>query len=164
MKIGILSDTHNNLDNLRRALVLFEGEGISTLIHCGDFTGVEVARAMQGFRVIAVYGNGDVASGEIRQALLDQNPDSYAGILYHGEIGGARIAVTHGHMPALLEELIRSQKYEYVFRGHSHQHKEELVGNTRVINPGALGGLHRDQRHICILDIDQGKTKFINME
>jgi uncharacterized protein len=164
MKAGILSDTHNNLENLRRALAIFKKDGISTLIHCGDFTGAEVARAMPGFRVIAVFGNGDVESGEIRQALLDQNPESYAGLLFRGEIGGAHIAVAHGHMPALLEELIRSQEYEYVFHGHSHLHKEELAGNTRVINPGALGGLHRDQRHICIVDFEKGKTKFINLE
>jgi predicted phosphodiesterase len=85
-------------------------------------------------------------------------------MLYRGEIGGARIAVAHGHMPALLEELVRSQAYAYVFRGHSHQHGEELVGNTRVINPGALGGLHRDQRHICVLDLGLAKTTFVNME
>jgi putative phosphoesterase len=164
MKIGVLSDTHNHLENLRRALAVFESQDISTLIHCGDFTGVEIAQAMQGFRVIGVFGNGDAASGEIRRVLLEQNLESYAGLLFRGEIGGSRIAVVHGHMPALLEELVRSQEYEYVFQGHSHQHGEELVGNTRVINPGALGGLHRDQRHICILDLSLGKTRFMNME
>ena len=61
MKIGILSDTHNNIKNLRIALNVFLEEGIDTIIHCGDLTGVEIARAMDGFRVICILGNGDIA-------------------------------------------------------------------------------------------------------
>lgn len=161
MKIGILSDTHNNLKNLQTALEHFHNNEIDTLIHCGDLTGTEAAQAMVGFRVICAFGNGDVASGDIRKSLLEQNPDSYAGLVYKGRIGGARIAVTHGHMPSLLEELLRSGEHDYVFKGHSHQHKEEMIGFTRLINPGALGGLHREPRQICILDLDSGKTNFI---
>ena len=163
MKIGILSDTHNNLTNLQAALKLFEQHGIETLIHCGDFTGVEAAQAMSGFRVIAAFGNGDAASGEIRQALLGQNPENYAGLMYNGQIDGVRIAVTHGHLPGRVEELVHSGQFDYVFKGHSHRRIEEQVGFTRLINPGALGGLHIEERSICLLDLETRKADFINL-
>jgi putative phosphoesterase len=160
LKIGILSDTHNNLANLALALDLFEREGIDTLIHCGDFTGVEVAEKLAQFRVICVFGNGDFASGEIREVLMRQNVENYAGLVYSGNIGGARIAATHGHLPGRVEELVHSGEYDYVFKGHSHQHQDERFGFTRLINPGTLGGMRREERRVCLLDLDSGKADF----
>lgn len=164
MNLGILSDTHNNLQNLQIALDHLRSEGIDTIIHCGDLTGVEVAQAMQGFHVICTLGNGDIASGEIRQTLAGLKPENYTGMVYRGRIGGARIAATHGHMPGLVEELVRSGEFDYVFKGHSHQHKDEHIGYTRLINPGALGGLRREERQFCILDLDSGKAAFIELK
>ncbi|HEX9019279.1 MAG TPA: metallophosphoesterase family protein [Anaerolineaceae bacterium] len=164
MKIGIISDTHNNLKNLEIALRHFRDNGITTVIHCGDLTEVETAQALQGFQVLCALGNGDILSGEIRQALLAQRPDNYVGLVYRGEIGGARVAVTHGHIPGMVEELARSGQFDYVFKGHSHQHKDERIGFTRLINPGALGGLHREPRHYCLLDLDTGIPQFLQTE
>lgn len=163
MKIGILSDTHNNLANLDSALMLFEQQGISTLVHCGDFTGVEVAKKLAPFQVICTFGNGDFVTGEIRQELMHQRPDNYAGMVFAGQIENTRIAVTHGHLPGKMEELIHSGKYEYVFVGHSHQHRDEKYAATRLINPGALGGMHREERRICILDLSSGKAEFVKI-
>lgn len=160
MILGILSDTHNNLRNLEAALERMRSEGVSIIIHCGDLTGVEAAQAMQGFRVICAFGNGDIASGEIRRVLLEMDPENTAGMIYRGRIGGARIAVTHGHIPGAVEELVRCGEFDYVFRGHSHQHKDELIRYTRLINPGALGGLHREARRFCILNLETGKAAF----
>ncbi|MBE0696034.1 MAG: YfcE family phosphodiesterase [Anaerolineaceae bacterium] len=164
MLIGILSDTHNNLANLATALALFEREGVSTLVHCGDFTNVEIASKMAGFQVIGVFGNGDFASGEIREVLLRQNPENYAGLEFSGRIGDARIAVTHGHIPGRIEELVHAGGYDYVFKGHSHSHKDERFGMTRLINPGALGGMHREERRVCLLDTYSGKANFIKIQ
>lgn len=164
MIIGILSDTHNNLKNLQKALDIFRSRGIQTLFHCGDLTGVEVARAMEGFQVICVLGNVDVASGEIRDALLALNSENYVGLQYTGRIGGARIAATHGHLPGLVEELTHSGQYDYVFKGHTHLHKDERIGFTRLINPGALGGLSLEPRQICVLDLDAATPEFIHID
>ncbi len=162
MKIGILSDTHNNLKNLHAALERLGREGIDTVIHCGDLTGVEAAKAMDGFHVICVLGNGDVASGDIRDTLLKQNPENYVGMIFTGQLGGARIAAMHGHLPGL-EELTHSGAYDYVFKGHSHRHKDEKIGFTRLINPGALGGLRPEERQFCLLDLDSGQATFVEI-
>ncbi len=164
MKIGILSDTHNNLKNLQAALALFKNEGIDTLVHCGDLTDASLVGAMEGFRVIFVLGNGDIASGEIRAALLAQNPENYAGLVFSGRVGGARIGATHGHLPGQVDELVHSGEYDYVFKGHSHRRQDERFGFTRLINPGALGGLHPEPRQVCILDLDAGKAAFHKIE
>lgn len=164
MKIGILSDTHNNLENLHTALERFRAARVTTLFHCGDLTGVEIAQALAGFRVIYVFGNVDIATGEIRRVLTEQNPENYAGLVYRGQIGNARIGATHGHLPGKVDELLQSGEHDYVFVGHSHLHQDEQVGATRLINPGALGGLRRENRHICLLDLATGQAEFIDIE
>lgn len=163
MIIGILSDTHNNLLSLAAALALFEREGVKTVIHCGDFTGVEVAKKLTGLRVICVFGNGDFASGEIRQELIRQNAENYAGLIFTGRIDDVHIAATHGHLPGQISELVHSGGYDYIFYGHTHQHKEEHFGYTRLINPGALGGMQREEQRVCLLDLASRKSNFVRI-
>ena len=120
MLLGILSDTHNNLVNLRTALETLRREQVSTLIHCGDLTDVETALQLAEFRVICTFGNGDWTANEIRQNLLYFRSDNDSGLSFQGELGGVQIAATHGHLPGALENLVQSGQYAYVFHGHSH--------------------------------------------
>lgn len=163
MKIAVLSDTHNNIANLDAALERIRQEDVHTLIHCGDMTSAETASRMAGWRVICVFGNCDVASGEIREKLQELHPQSSAELTFTGYLGGARIAVTHGHIPGQMEELIESRLHEYVFHGHSHRQRDVRIRDTRVINPGALGGMHREPRQFCLLDLSTGKAEFIHL-
>lgn len=150
--IAILSDTHNNLDNLRAALEICRAERVTTLIHCGDVTGIYPLMELEGLRVILTYGNGDVASGEQREMLLRLNPENFAGNSFSGQVEGLSIGAAHGHEAQILTVLVQSGGHDYVFRGHSHRRAELQIGSTRVINPGALGGLHREPRGFCLLD------------
>ena len=163
MKIGVISDTHNHQGNLTIALARCQSEGITTLVHCGDFTDTAVAWAVEGWRVLAAFGNGDIASGEIRDVLKAGHPESDARLVYTGLIDGKRIAITHGHLAGKTHELVRSGLYSYVFYGHSHEHQDETIGTTRLINPGALGGKRPEPRHFCILDLDTGILEFISL-
>jgi len=163
MQIGILSDTHNNIENLQAALQIFRKNNLFTIFHCGDMTRVEVVPLLDGFRVIYLVGNSDVLWGEIRRSLLELNPESYGDLIFTGEIDGVKIAAAHGHLDGVIEGLVRSGEYDFVFCGHSHRHNEVYVGKTRLINPGALGGLKVEPRSICQLDLDSGLAKFVTL-
>ncbi|MDR3575888.1 MAG: metallophosphoesterase family protein [Anaerolineaceae bacterium] len=163
MQIGILSDTHNNSENLQAALQIFKQKSIRILFHCGDVTRVEIAPLLAEFRVIYLAGNGDVLWGEIRQSLLQMNSESFGGLVYRGEIDGVKIAASHGHMEGAVDGLAGSGEYDYVFCGHSHRHKDVQVGKTRIINPGALGGLKAEPRSICILELSSGLAEFVTL-
>jgi uncharacterized protein len=161
MLLGVLSDTHNNLTALQNALTLFRQRGIDTLVHCGDLTTPETASAMGGFRVIHVVGNGDYLSGEIRQALLYQNPQSFSGLVFRGEVDGVKIGAAHGHIAGQVQELLGSEECGFVFTGHSHRRRDEQVGWARLINPGALGGLRSEDRSVYVLDLQTGEGIFL---
>lgn len=163
MKIGILSDTHNHNGNLQKALTVFRDHGIQTLIHCGDMSTPETAGHLQGFRVIYVYGNVDGAPEQIKSTLQKLNGDNEAGLTFSGRLGGVPVAAAHGHHEKELEDLIQDGRYRYVFHGHTHRRRDEKVGQTRVINPGALGGTRHETRSICLLDLEAGAARFIDI-
>jgi len=47
------------------------------------------------------------------------------------------IAVYHGQDKLVLEALIAAGKYDAVFTGHTHQVRQETIGQTYVLNPGS---------------------------
>jgi uncharacterized protein len=163
MKLGILSDTHNNIANTRRALELFREHGAERLIHCGDLIKPVMIEEFVGWRVSFVYGNCDYERVEQKrngQAMLE---DSTIGEQWIEAINGIRLAAMHGDDSRRLNALITSGAHDIVFRGHSHERLDARIGSTRVINPGALGGKKPQSRSICVLDLQTGEAKFIEL-
>lgn len=164
MRIGVLSDTHNNIGNLLKALRFFREEGISTLVHCGDMCNVTTAEQLGGFDLIYVNGNMDQTAEAINDSLWFMNPNSETpGAFFSGDVGGVKIGVTHGHLPGKLDKLIHSGGHAFVFTGHTHRRRDEVMGKTRVINPGALGGARYGPRTVCIVDLDSREVRFIEV-
>ncbi|MCC6146357.1 MAG: YfcE family phosphodiesterase [Anaerolineaceae bacterium] len=158
--IAILSDTHDNLSNLNKALEFLRAQSIDTIVHCGDLTSAETAWHFHGFRVIHAIGNGDQPYGEIQKTLLEMNANNFSGSVFEGEIEGVRLAVTHGHAPRTLTALTSSGKFRYIFHGHTHRRRQETIGGSTVINPGALGGLKRESRSFALLDLSTDSLAF----
>ncbi len=164
MKIGILSDTHNNTAYLQKALDVFQQNRVEQLIHCGDMTTLDTAAWLDTYPTIYVFGNGDYASGAIRERFVINSDFGFGGLIYRGEIEGVRIAATHGHIAGSVEDLASSGEFDYVFCGHSHRRRNEMIRATSVINPGALGGLRREERSICIFDLSSREVNFILLD
>ena len=161
MRIGVLSDTHNNIGNLLMALRLFQDEGITKLVHCGDMVNVTTANQMSGFDLIYVNGNMDDSAEAVNDTLWLLNPNNETpGARFSGKLDGVKIGVTHGHLHGKLEQLVRKGGHTFVFTGHTHRQRDEIVGKTRIINPGALGGVRYEARTICIVDLDSRDVDF----
>jgi putative phosphoesterase len=164
MKIGILSDTHNNIENTQRALEIYRKHRVSRLIHCGDITSVSIVEMLKGFQATFVFGNMDQFHADLLEAAKKVFGMGSMGYNYTADIDGARIAVCHGDDSEMLEGYIQSGLYDYVFHGHTHLRRDDRVGETRVINPGALGGKQKEPRSLCILDLKSGQASFYQVE
>lgn len=160
MKIGILSDTHNGHQNIQKALTIFERHQPDMLIFCGDATTVEVIEWFCEYPLIYTFGNCDIATGEIKALLRAYSPSNFAGYVFEGELGGKKVAVTHGHLMNVNDEMICSGKFDYIFTGHTHLRMDQRIGNTRLINPGALGGAQKEIRSVAILDLEMDQLIF----
>ncbi len=142
MLIGVFSDVHDNLANLEKALTLFKGRDVETLIFCGDFCSPIPSRVMaDAFAgdIHVVFGNGDGDRFAISNIAKNQFPH----LKLHGEhaeldLDGAKIAVTH--YPLYAQALARTGDYQAVFSGHTHNLHEERFGDCLWLNPGEILG------------------------
>ena len=70
MKIGVVSDTHNNLKNCNKIVELFNEALVDRVIHTGDITQAKTLEVLSNLRapMWGVFGNNDL--GE-RDSLLN---------------------------------------------------------------------------------------------
>lgn len=136
MRIGIIADTHDRVARTVRAVAALKAEGAEVLIHCGDLTGPEVVLACAGLPAYYVFGNNDFDQAALRAAMADTGGTCLGdgGLI---ELGGRRIAVTHGHSGREVRRLEREAP-DYLLFGHFHLAEDRREGPTRWINPGAL--------------------------
>ena len=152
MLIGLMSDTHNNCPNLRYALDIFRALGIQVILHAGDLISAELLEEFKEFSVYLSFGNGDdplmisskakrLSERFVCEEMLDLN------------LAGKHVFMVHGDQRSELEKRIASGDYDCIIHGHSHRFRDERVGSTRVINPGALGGRFVGERSFATLDL-----------
>jgi putative phosphoesterase len=169
MRIGIVSDTHDNSVAVEEAVERFRARGVERVLHCGDIESPETVRLFAGLPTHFVFGNCD---GEWHPPDAARRPgrdytklrDAMAAVganvqepFGHLELAGKKLAWVHGDDATLLRSLENSDHFDYLFHGHTHVAKENAVGRTRVINPGAL---YRVRVRTClVLDLDTGETE-----
>jgi putative phosphoesterase len=162
VKIGIIADTHDDIENLKAALVTLQAEGVTTILHCGDVCGPHMVRALVGFDVWIVQGNMD-GDFKLTAAVEEAFGQGRLAWLQRPALDGTRVAMLHGDNEEALQNLIASGEYAYVLHGHTHKRRDQTVGRTRVINPGALGGRRPQRYSFCILDLTNGETRFFEL-
>jgi uncharacterized protein len=171
MKIGVISDTHDNLMALKKAIEIFKERGAELIIHCGDWISpftVEFLAQNITIPIRGIIGNnpGDLKRIMERNSKLENPIDFTKGETIEMEIDGRKIITCHGDDKLLLDGLISSKKYDAVFTGHTHVIRNELTeNNTLVINPGttcyASNGQIIDFASIAIYDSIKNSAEII---
>ena len=164
MKIGVLSDTHDNLVNLLPVLETFRDRRIDTVIHCGDLTDFNLLSHFSDFRLIYLIGNMDHTTGTIKKRVEQMREDNFAGLVFRGKLDGVMVAATHSHIEGKVMALVQEKRFGWIFHGHTHERRDETIRGTRIVNPGALGGLVRGPRSFCIIDLTAGEVEFIELK
>ena len=159
MKIGILSDTHDQVERTSVAVSALIQAGAKALVHCGDITCRDVVLECGGLPSIYVFGNNDYDHDDLRRAILEMG-----GVcLGRGgtvELDGRQIAVTHGDLEREVRRLADANP-DYLLFGHSHVSTDDRQGATRWINPGAL---HRADPHsVAVLDLGTDSLQFLTI-
>ncbi|MCD6518934.1 MAG: metallophosphoesterase [Anaerolineae bacterium] len=159
MRIGVISDIHDNIWALREALQRLQGCEVLLCLGdlCAPFTITEIAQGFAG-KVYLVWGNND---GD--KLLIGQNAAKAGNVEILGgfgelELEGRSIALTH--YPHLGRALAKGQQYDLVCYGHNHQRAQEWVGRTLLLNPGEVMG-RLGVRSIAIYDTEKGEAEII---
>ncbi len=153
MRIGIISDTHDQQHNVRKAIELFRSQGVECVLHAGDITRpttISLFGELPGSRLTAVFGNCDgdrLALRTVVEAIGGEIHDR----TYSGRIDDRAIYMTH--VPDGLNHVISSGKYDLVVYGHTHRQDIRREGRTLVVNPGAARNWMGEDAHVAIVDL-----------
>lgn len=159
MRIGIVSDTHDDVRALDCALGILKSEGINKLLHCGDLCSPIIVEALAGFDTWIARGNMD-RDPKLEAIAREVIGPGRLADRHRLTLNGHSAVLAHGHRQDELRRLINAGEYAYVFHGHTHRRRDQRIGPTRVVNPGALGGMRWQQRSFCILDLPADEVAF----
>ena len=140
MKIGLISDTHDNIQNIQSAIIFFNDKYVRVVIHAGDIVSPETVQAFDGMKLIGVLGNNDLEVRELANAF-DKIGGELKGEFCEIEQDKLMFAVYHGTDSRRKKSLIQCGNYDVVICGHTHKAQNKKVGKTLVINPGTANGL-----------------------
>jgi putative phosphoesterase len=136
LRLGIMSDSHDNLPMIAQAVDLFNSEKVDLVLHAGDFVSPFTAMPFRGLnaRLMGIFGNND---GD-KPALIRRFTD--IGEIYEDyrelELAGRKIALMH--QPKFLESLMASSLHDLIIYGHTHS-VDLRDGPPLVVNPGECG-------------------------
>jgi uncharacterized protein len=161
MKIGIVSDTHNNIELTRTAVEIFRENNVELIVHAGDLTSPRMLELFNGFPCKIVLGNGDIDVEEISSTCREMGFGDIRDTTIF-KAGEKRIIVFHGDNVKMFRDAVFSGEYDYIIKGHTHYFENYISNKTRIINPGSLYGT--DEFSIAILDTDEDKVTRIKVE
>ncbi len=151
MRIGVVSDTHNNLPNVRRIVALLNAARVERVLHTGDITQPKTLEVLAQLEapLFGVYGNNDqgerealaAAAAEFRMTLSD------GPLALH--LAGRRVVVVHD--PRDLEEL--HDAGDVALHGHTHRHRLEHAGGRLIFNPGECAGHVAGLNAVGVVDL-----------
>lgn len=153
MKIAVMSDSHDNIWKLRKALGIIKSKNCEKIIHCGDFVAPFMFKELEqaGIAVHCVFGNNDGDKHLLtRFALESKGLITLHSLIGEVELDGFKIGFTH-EWP-IAQGLAATEKYNMVCYGHSHQFELKHIKKTILLNPGDIMGKDGDPG-FCIFDI-----------
>lgn len=161
MKIGIISDSHDHIDNIKKAVKLFKDKKVNFVIHVGDYVSPGTIKEFQGLKLVGIFGNNDGDKFRLISAF-NQIGGQIKGDFCEIEEDGIKFAVYHGTEPQLKDALIECEKYDVVIYGHTHALENAKVGRTLVLNPGTAHGFE-GRATIVIFNTQTKQPEFIEV-
>jgi hypothetical protein len=152
MRIGIVSDTHNNLRNVGRIVELFNEAGVERVIHTGDITQAKTLEVFGRLQapMWGVFGNND----QEREAL--ENAIAAHGFVFQEppfelEWHERRIIVVHD--PLEFEGAL-DDRHHLALHGHTHLYRYEARDGRVIFNPGECAGHMKGFNAIGVVDLE----------
>ncbi len=169
MLVGVLSDSHDNVEGVEKAIEFFNDRGVDFVFHLGDivspFTLRLFSKLEPDFGV--VFGNND---GD--KLLLSSIAREYGFIISEPplllELASRKILALHGwrdpkYTIDLVDSLAKSRTYDVILYGHTHRVDVRKMGKTLVVNPGEVHGYISGKSTIAIIDLDKLEVEVVEI-
>lgn len=154
MKIGIVSDSHDNIPLLCLAIEQALKLGAEAILHCGDIVSANTLKKLRHYHlpIHVIHGNN---LGDLYYLTL-LAMDSNNLIQYYGQdadIVLAKKRIFLVHFPHYAQAIAKTGDYDLVCCGHSHHANIQFIDNTNkkptvLCNPGTVGGIDAPATYI----------------
>ncbi len=161
MRIGIMSDSHDHIENINKGIEIFKNKKVDYVLHLGDYVNPNSVRACRGIKIIGIFGNNDGDKFRLISAFNDVGGE-IKGEFYEFKEDNLKFACYHGTEWQLKNALVESGRYDVVLYGHTHKCESMKIGDTLVLNPGTTHGFEYKPT-IMIFDTRSKQTEFIDL-
>jgi len=163
--IGAISDTHDNLPQIEKAVQSLNEQKVGLVFHAGDYVaGFVIPRlAKLNCPLIGVFGNNDGDHELLKKRFGETSNCTIHDRFTQVTVEGYRIALLHGHETELLSAIIDSGYFDAVIHGHSHNMGIERRGKTLVINPGELCGYITGKSTFALIDTMKNQAEIVQV-
>lgn len=165
MRIGAVSDTHDNLPQIEKVVKFLNDQKVDLALHAGDYVaGFVVPKlAKLNCRLVGVFGNNDGDHELLKKRFSETSNCTIHERFTQVQAEGFRIALLHGHETELLDAVIASGYFDAVVHGHSHFLSIQKKGKTLVINPGEVCGYLTGKCTVALLDTAKQEAKIVEL-
>ncbi len=165
MLIGAISDTHDNLPQIEKAVKSLNDQKVGLVLHAGDYVAGFVIPRLSKLNcpLIGVLGNNDGDHELLRKRFSETSNCTIHDRFTQVTVEGYRIALLHGHEAELLSVIISSGYFDAVIHGHSHSKGIEQRGKTLAINPGELCGYLTGKSTFALIDTLKNQAKIVEI-
>ena len=160
MLTGIISDSHDNMTSLKKAVAFFNKRKVQHVIHAGDFTSPFTFRILNELKCgfTGIFGNNDgdkLLLQKMSEGRIFNQPHIF-------ELSGRKIVLLHEHF--IVKSLADSGHYDLVIYGHTHKPELQKSRKTLIINPGEAGGWLYGKSTVALLDLSLMKGEIVAID
>jgi putative phosphoesterase len=149
VRIGVVSDTHNHLPNVRRIVELLNAARVERVVHTGDITQAKTLDVLAGLAVPlhGVFGNNDQERDTLGEAIA-----RHGFVFVDGPLrtiwAGRRVIVVHDP-----RELEGAAAFDVALHGHTHRLTVERPEGRLIFNPGECAGHLNGHNAVGVVDL-----------
>jgi putative phosphoesterase len=157
MLLGVISDTHDNLIKINKAVRFFNKKKISYVLHLGDYVAPFSCAILNQLNCPwqGVFGNND---GE-KDGLLKISEGKITAPPLRITLNNKKITLVHDINTIKIEK----ENAEIILFGHTHKIEIKKNKNTLLLNPGECCGWLTGVGSIALLDLDKLTYKIIKI-
>ncbi len=157
MKVGIISDSHDNISALESVVKVFNEMQLDFVVHLGDIVAPFCFDVLDKLKMefVGVFGNNDgewLYLEEKARHRLHKPP-------YELELDGKSFLLMHE--PFGIDKL--ANEYDYVLYGHLHVVDIRKTARGFIINPGELCGYLTGKKTAVVLNTELNTANLIEL-
>ena len=160
MKIGVVSDTHNNLKNVKKIIQIFNEKSVDRVVHTGDITTASTLSLFQELTMplFGVFGNNDVEKSSLNEVIKGSGFTFEEASLNLSWVNRDIVVV---HDPRDIDDLDRA--FQVALHGHTHLYRcDRPTGDQVIFNPGECAGHMPGLNAVGIVDLTDLTTSLVH--